>query len=190
MTFCRKKTIDRGYRQDDICDKISKIFDRNREDILTQNNEPKYRILLTFTYSRTLPNVNEAVKKQWNILKINNTFKDLFPEPPIMCFHRNKHLKDFLWTKTIVNNKVQEVKLPNRKGYSTPCHSKTGNVCCNQAKLTDKFSSRVTRKKYNIYNKLGCKSSYLIYLMECTLHKRYKNKLRKKNTRANSFMIT
>ena len=44
-------------------DSISKTFDRNKEDLLTQNNEPKYRIPLTFAYNRTLPNVKEAVRK-------------------------------------------------------------------------------------------------------------------------------
>ena len=38
-------------------------------------------------------------------------------------------------------------------------------------KHTDTFSSIVTKSTYNIYNKLKCKSSYLIYLMECTLRK-------------------
>ena len=38
------------------------------EDILTQNNESKYRISLTLTYSRTLSSVKEPVKKRWNIL--------------------------------------------------------------------------------------------------------------------------
>ena len=38
----------------EIYDSISKAFDRNRKDLLTQNNEPKYRIALAFTYNRTL----------------------------------------------------------------------------------------------------------------------------------------
>ena len=91
-----KKLIDSGYKKAEIYDSISKKFERNREDLLTQNNEPKYGIPLTFTYNRTLPNVKEAVRKHWNILQINNEFKNVFPEPPIMCFRRNKNLKDFL----------------------------------------------------------------------------------------------
>ena len=89
-----------------------------------------------------------------------------------MCFRRNKNLKDFLWTKTIVNNKVQKVKLSNRKGYSIPCNSKTGNLCYKQVKHTNTFSSTVTKRTYIMYNKLNRKSSYLVYLMECTLCKR------------------
>ena len=89
-----------------------------------------------------------------------------------MCFRRNKILIAFFWTKTIVSNKAQKVKLSNRKGYSTPCHSKTGNLCCKQVRHTNTFSSTVTKRRYNIYNKLNCKSSYLIYLMKFKLCKR------------------
>ena len=39
-----KKRIDRGYKKAQIYDSTSKTFDRNREDLLTQNNEPKRRI--------------------------------------------------------------------------------------------------------------------------------------------------
>ena len=62
-----KKRIDRGYKKAEIYGSISKTFNRNREDLLTQNNEPNYRITLTLTYNRTLPNVKEAERKHWNI---------------------------------------------------------------------------------------------------------------------------
>ena len=32
--------------------------------------------------------------KHWDILQINNEFKDVFPEPPTMCFGRNKNLDE------------------------------------------------------------------------------------------------
>ena len=89
-----------------------------------------------------------------------------------MCFCRNKNLKDFLWTKAKVNNKAQKVILSSRKGCSIPCHSKTGNLCYKQLKHTNTFSSTVTKRIYNIYNKLNYKSSCLIYLKECKLCKR------------------
>ena len=93
MTFCRENLSIEA----EIYDDISKTFDRNREDLPTQNNEPKYRTSL-------IPNVKEVVRNQQTILQVNNEFKNVFPEPTIMCFLRNKNLKDFLWTQTIVNN--------------------------------------------------------------------------------------
>ena len=97
-----KNLIDGGYKKAEIYDSISKAFHRNRKDLLTQNNEPKYRIPLAFTYNSTLPNVKETVKKHWNISQINNKLEDLFSEPLVMCVCRSKHLKDFLWRKEMV----------------------------------------------------------------------------------------
>ena len=45
-----KKFIDRGYKKAKIYDSISKTFERNNGDLLTQNNEPKCRIPITLTY--------------------------------------------------------------------------------------------------------------------------------------------
>ena len=115
--------------------------------------------------------MKEAVRKHWNILQINNEFKNVFPEPPIMCFRRKKNMKDFIWTKTVVNNKTHKAILSNRKGYSIPCHLKSENLCCKQVKYTNTFSSTVTKRTFNIYNELNYKSSCLIYLMEYTLCK-------------------
>ena len=33
--------------------------------------------------------------------------KNVFPEPPIMCFRKNKNLKDFRWTKMLKNEHIQ-----------------------------------------------------------------------------------
>ena len=50
-------------------------------------NSNNFNLKLYFTkYER-------SIKKHWNILQINNKFKEAFPEPHIMSFHRNKKLK-------------------------------------------------------------------------------------------------
>ena len=89
-----KNLIDKGYEKAEIHDNILKTLGRNSKDLLTPNKGPRYRIPLTLTYNRTSPNMKETVKKNWNILKINNEFWNSFPEPPNMCFHRNKNLKE------------------------------------------------------------------------------------------------
>ena len=42
-----KRPIDKGYKRTEMYDSISKTFGKNTEDLLTQNNERKYRIPLT-----------------------------------------------------------------------------------------------------------------------------------------------
>ena len=67
------------------------------------------RIPLVLTYNRTLPNVKRAISNNWNLLHINQEFKDVFQEPPILAFRRNRHLYDQLGCKNIVDGKVQRL---------------------------------------------------------------------------------
>ena len=90
-----KRLAETGYKKAEICSSISKTSSKNRKDLLKQNKIPSSRILLLI-YNDTLPNVKEGVKKNWNVLKMNNELRDIFAEPPLMCFSKNKTLKDFL----------------------------------------------------------------------------------------------
>ena len=59
---------------------MSKLFSKNKKNELRQSK--------TLNSGIRLPNVKEAVTKRWDILKINNKFKDVFAESSLMCFRR------------------------------------------------------------------------------------------------------
>ena len=59
------------------------------------------RIPLLFTYNRTLPNIKRAMSNNWDLLRINQEFKDVFQEPPILAFRRNSNLYDILGCKIL-----------------------------------------------------------------------------------------
>ena len=52
-----------------------------------------------------------------------------------------------------------------------PCSSTRPSLCCTQVLNTQTFASQQTKKTFNIFHKLTCKSQYVIYLMECILCK-------------------
>ena len=60
-----------------------------------------------------------------------------------MCFCGNKNLKDFLWRKTIFNNKVQT---ENKKGYSKAYYSKADNLCSEKVNQRNTFSITASKK--------------------------------------------
>ena len=45
------------------------------------------------------------------------------------------------------------------------------SLCCTQVLNTKTFMSQQTKRTFNIFHKLTCKSQYVIYLMECILCK-------------------
>ena len=82
-----------------------------------------------------------------------------------------------LGKKTIVSNRKQLCQNIDPNGYWKPCNSKLNNLCCTQVQSTNTFKNTVTHKTFKMYNKLNCKSKYLIYLMECMLYnKQYTGK--------------
>ena len=54
-----------------------------------------------------------------------------------------------------------------KSGYWKPCFSRTNNLCCKQVLLAATFKSNATLKAYQIFHQLYCKSSHIIYLLQC-----------------------
>ena len=44
----------------------------------------------------TLPDLKTRIDKNWHILQIEPKLKEVFTEPPILAFKRNKNLKDII----------------------------------------------------------------------------------------------
>ena len=60
---------------------------------------------LTVTYNMTLPDLKTRIDKNWQILQIQPKLKEVFTEPPILAFKRNKNLKDIIGGNKIFDNK-------------------------------------------------------------------------------------
>ena len=166
----RNKLIERGYKQQEINEGIERTKTLDRKKLLEEKaKKQSNRIPLVLTYNRTLPNVKRAISNNWNLLHINQEFKDVFQEPPILAFRRNRNLYDLLGCKNIVDGKLQRLPKKKKIGFSTKCFSKSGNLCCKQVVHTQSFKSNVTQKTYHIFHELNCKSKLLIYLMECRI---------------------
>ena len=60
---------------------------------------------LTVTYNRTLTDLKTIIDKNWHILQIEAKLKEVFAEPPIMAFKRNKSLRDIIGGNKAFDNK-------------------------------------------------------------------------------------
>ena len=155
-----------------------KTFTIERAHLQNQKNQAaSSKIPLILTYTRTLADIKRAVNKHWDILRIKRDFEWVFTELLITAFRWNRNLQDIVGKKTIVNNRKQLCENIDQNGYPKPCNSKLNNLCCTQVQSTNIFRSTVTHNTFKIYNKLNCKSKYLIYVMECVLcNKQYTGK--------------
>ena len=81
------------------------------------------------------------ITKNRNILQISPTLQKVFDKKPMITYNRNKDLGELTRSHTLQGRKV----------------------------FIKTFESYQTNGTFKIFHKLNCKSSFVIYLMECTL---------------------
>ena len=158
-----------GYDRSLIEQQINKSNLQGREQLLkAKKKETATNIPLSLKYNRTLPKIKEIVMKPWNLLHIKPNLAEIFQNPPILAFRRNKNLRDIIGTKFIENGNIKR-KFTNRiRGKCTPCLANNRTQCCEQILHTTTFRSNQMNRIFHIYHNLNCKSKYVIYLLECT----------------------
>ena len=180
-TELKQKFIQKGYEPELLEKNISKVKTLNRNDMLqrkNQENSGKARIPLTLTYNGFLPNISKVFRKHWNLLLINDSLKETFNCQPITAFKRNVNLRELIGSNKIEQGKVKKRQAKKLKpGKCFPCLTNTRTLCCRQIKKATTFKSQQTKRTYRIFHNVNCTSSYVIYLMECTLcNKQYVGK--------------
>ena len=80
---------------------------------------------------------------------------------------RNKTLKNLIGGNKF--NPNHQTKTTKHTGLSAPCTAERKLKCCKHIVETTTFKSNVTNKSYTIRHKANCKSSNVLYLLECTL---------------------
>ena len=159
----------RGYNKKDTTTQINRAISIPRNELLnkikTSNTE---RLPLTVTYNRTLPDLKTIIDKNWHILQIEPKLKEIFAEPPILAFNGNENLKDIIeGNKVFDNKKILNVKKFNKATWQ-PCFTRSVNLC-KKLKTCSTFQNAFNKNTFLIRHNVTCKSSCVIYLMECSL---------------------
>ena len=161
------KLVERGYQPEETRKSIEKANLLKRKDLLEYKEKtPKSNIPFITTYNRQIPNVEKTVDISWNTLMINPEIATKFPGKPLLCFRRNRNLKDMIGQTRISKNKV--VKKKEKKiGKCSPCLRRPDTKCCKHLVSTSFFKNQSGNKRYKIFHNVNCKSKNAIYLVEC-----------------------
>ena len=172
----RERFIERGYHPDEVEEQIKKTSSVKPRN-LSGTKKTSKRIPFVVTYNRTLPPISKILRKHWNILQLDKNLQNLFEEPPVIAYRRCRNLRDLIGGNKLANNKCLKPKAKHTIKKCEPCCIKEGSLCCQQILDTNQFRSHVTGKSYKIYHQVNCKSSNIIYLMDCSkCHKQYVGK--------------
>ena len=159
--------VNRGHNSDKVSSEISRAGNMNRDLLLTY--KPKVetnRTPLIVTYNKRLPNLKKIIDDTWNTLQINETEKEKFKEKPLVCFRRNRNLRDILGQTRISKNKVLRKK-HRAIGRCAPCKSRPDTKCCRHVISTTYFTNQAGDKRFDIRHRMGCKTKNAIYLAFC-----------------------
>ena len=74
---------------------------------------------LLLKYDRTFLNIKEIVMKHWHLLHINPNLTQIFQNPPILAFCRNKNFRDIIGNKLL---KTAKSKGNLRSKYKVNVH--------------------------------------------------------------------
>ena len=110
--------------------------------------------------------MNKVVRKHWNILSVNKSFKDVFRNKPVTTFKRNRNLREVFVNNKIEYNKVEKHASSIKKGKCFPLLVNNRTFRCKQAISSSTLKSQQTNKSYTIIHEINCSSAYVIYLME------------------------
>ena len=158
--------VNRGYNDKKIREDISRAAALDRSTLLTyKEKESNSRIPLVVTYDERLPGIKKILDEDWKLLQINQTESEKFTEKPLVCFKRNKNLRDILGQTRIKNGKVMRRK--ETKGRCTPCRGRSDAKCCRHMVNTNVFTDKSVKKRFDIRQKSGCRSTNAIYVAWC-----------------------
>ena len=118
-------------------------------------------------YRSNITEHSQIVMKHWHLLHIYSNLAEIFQNPPILAFHRNKNFRNIIGTKLIENVKVKSKFTNKIRGKCTPCLGNNKTSAVNKSQIAT-FRSNQTNIVFQIFHNLNCKSKYVIYLLECT----------------------
>ncbi|XP_019614385.1 PREDICTED: uncharacterized protein LOC109462296 [Branchiostoma belcheri] len=160
-------TKKRGYEETLLDAAITRAQERSREDTLQKKTPtaPQDRTVLVTTYSPHPPPLHTVITKYWNLVQLSSRTRDIFQDPPLVAYRRNKNIKDMLVRARIPkeNRNLLEKFVPSG---SFPC-GKNGCTNCAYVKKANNFKSHRTGKCYAIRTHINCQSKNIVYLIQC-----------------------
>ena len=153
-----------GYDSSAIKQQLDQTLSVRRTDILRSRPKRKTlnRVPLVTTFHPGLPKLLCMTGKHLPLLHTSARLKRAFPNKPIIAYRRPKNLCDLL-----VSASLKPLHLQEAKG-SLPCGTKRC-LTCQHIRTGTTVQSTFTGRTFNIRATANCKSSNVVYLIQCTL---------------------
>ena len=149
----------RGYSGKLIESQLGKVDKLVRSDLLNSSRKKDktlQRVPLVVTYSNLLQDVHGIVRKHMNVLYRSSRMREVFKEPPIVAFRRDKNLCD-----TLVHGKTSGALRSTRTSCKTHCEN------C-RLLSRDEISDTSCQVTYSPVQDITCHIRNVVYAIICT----------------------
>ena len=155
--------LDREYREGMIDAAINKARSISREKALQEmvQKESDRRPVFVATYDPRLPDLPGIQKKHWRSMVTSDQYMaEVFPEPPLIAYRRQKNIKEFLVrAKVPPRNTKTKRTLKGMKKCNKPCQACPFILEGKEIK-GDKFDWKITTPA-------NCQTKNVVYMIEC-----------------------
>ena len=147
----------RGYSGKLIETQLRKVDKLDRDELLGMKRQDKNakRVPLVVTFSNLLPDMHSVVRKHMDVLYRSGKMREVFKEPPIVAFRRDRNLCD-----TLVHSKTNKAV----KSSSQTCRD--GCEKC-QRIVRDQVSNTSGDSSYTPVRDGTCRTRNVIYGIIC-----------------------
>ena len=157
---------ERQYNTDSVNRSIEKAKRVPRAQLLKPKNqeEKNRRPIFAVPYDPRLPFLQPIQAKHWRSMISRDAYlKEVFPEPPLTAFKRQRNLKDML-----IRAKIPE-KAKRNQERSIKGMKKCNKVYCNGCPfIKERKNFKVgPNKVWNINKQTTCNSHNIVYMIEC-----------------------
>ena len=160
--------------------KIQEIGQLYRKQVLhQQKRNDEQCIPFSVTYGHELVNLKDILKKHWHILQANQICRKTFSILRSKVFRKDTGMKQIIGTNAIHNSeKIIKTKDNHHTEKCIPCNSKHCPFWQQVVSITI-LKHNQTSKTLDFPYKVNCKSSFIVYPVECYISSFIRNTIQK-----------
>jgi hypothetical protein len=136
---------------------------------VTRANENEGRVRAIFRFDMRLPNLSAIFKKNWQtMLSEDIRLKTVFPDPPMLCYTREKNIREALCTAKLPPARA---RLRDGEDGFKRCSKPSCRLCpftgIRPGQVQKSIMVSSTGEELPIKGRLTCQSSNLLYMVTC-----------------------
>ena len=161
-TELKNMLMEREYPESMVDNALRKAKAIHRSTALKKvvaHKQTKRPIFATL-YDPRLPNLQKIQLKHWRSMTQDPYLKEVFPEPPLVAFRRQKNIKDFLVRAKVPANKTRPHR--NLNGMK-----KCTQQCTACPYIKEGTEIKGCKFKWNISKNVNCETRNCVYMIEC-----------------------